>query len=59
MFSVLLISQLTLENAEGAIKKWTIQINWQLWVHKPQDEDKQNKKHTHYTQTNTNNVNKT
>jgi hypothetical protein len=46
MFSVLPISQLTLENTEGAIKKWTIQINWQLWVHKPQDEDKQNKKLT-------------
>jgi phosphoenolpyruvate carboxylase len=38
---------------------WTIQRNWQ------QDEEKQNKKHNiicvehHYTQTNTNNVNKT
>jgi len=45
----------------------TIQRNWQHWEHKTQDEDKQNKnkKHNttcvghHYTQTNTNNVNKT
>jgi hypothetical protein len=36
----------TLENTEGAIQKWTIQRNWQHWVHKAQDEDKQNKKHT-------------
>jgi hypothetical protein len=43
-----------LENTEGAIKKLTIQRNWQ------QDEDKQNKNTTHYfTEENTNNVNKT
>ena len=33
----------TLENTEGAIKKWTIQRNWQHCVHKKQNEDKQNK----------------
>ena len=26
-------------------QEWTIQKNWQHWVHKTQDEDKQNKKH--------------
>ena len=37
----------------------TIQRNWQYWVHKTQDEDKQNKKHNticvgrHYAQTST------
>jgi hypothetical protein len=35
-----------LENTEGAILKWTVQRNWQHWVHKTQDEDKQNQKHT-------------
>ena len=25
----------------GAILEWTIQRNWQLWVHKTQDVDKQ------------------
>jgi hypothetical protein len=28
--------------------KWTIQINWQHWVHEAQDEDKQNKNTTQY-----------
>jgi hypothetical protein len=32
------------ENQRGN-KEWTIQRNWQYWVHKTQDEDKQNKKH--------------
>ena len=32
------------ENQRGN-KEWTIQRNWQHWVHKTQDEDKQNKKH--------------
>ena len=36
---------LTSENTEWAGKKWTIQRNWQHWVHMTQDEDKQNKKH--------------
>jgi hypothetical protein len=27
-------------------QKWTMQRQWQHWVHKTQDEDKQNKKHT-------------
>ena len=46
-------------------QEWAIQRNWQDLAHKTQDEDKQNKKHNamcvgqHYTQTNTNNVNKT
>ena len=46
-------------------KKKTIQRNWQHWVHRTQDEDKQNKNTTqqcvghHYAQTNTNNINKT
>ena len=26
-------------------QEWTIQRNWQHWVHRTQDEDKQNKKH--------------
>ena len=26
-------------------QEWTIQRNWQQWIHKTQDEDKQNKKH--------------
>jgi len=47
-------------------QEWTLQRNWQHWVHKTQDDDKHNKK-KHYTisvghyylQTNTNNVNKT
>ena len=34
-----------LENTEGTIIKWTIQRNWQHWVNKTQNEDKQNKKH--------------
>ena len=29
-----------LENTEGTIKKWTIQIYWDNWVHKTQGEDK-------------------
>jgi len=28
------------ENRSGN-QEWTIQINWQHWVHKKQDEDKQ------------------
>ena len=44
-----------LENTERAIKKWTIQRNWQHWEHKIQDEDnylppsspKKKKAHTH------------
>ena len=53
------------EKIEGGKQEWTIQRNWQHWTHKTQDEDKQNEKHNaicvghHYTQTNTNNVNKT
>ena len=49
----------TLKNAEGAIKKWTIQRNWQ---HR-REQTKQ--KHNticvghHYTQANTHNANKT
>ena len=47
-------------------QEWTNQRNWQHWVHKAQDEDIQKKTTTHnticvghhYTQTNTNNVNK-
>ena len=35
-----------LENTEWAIIKRTMQRNWIYWVHKTQDEDKQNKKHT-------------
>ena len=26
-------------------QEWTIQKNWQHWVHKTQEEDKQNKNH--------------
>ena len=46
-------------------KKGTIQRNWQQWIHKTQDEDKQNKKDNtifvehHYMQGSTINVNKT
>ena len=46
-------------------QEWTIQRMQQLLVHNIQDDDKQNKNHNtirvghHYTQTNTNNVNKT
>ena len=29
-------------------QEWTIQRNWQHWVHRAQDEDKQNKKITQY-----------
>jgi hypothetical protein len=29
-------------------QEWTIQRNWQHWVHKTQDEDKQNKKTAQY-----------
>jgi hypothetical protein len=36
----------TLEKTEGAIKQWTIQRNWQHWVHKTHAEDKQQQKHT-------------
>jgi len=62
------------ENRRGN-QEWTIQKNWQHWVHKTiqrnwqhlgtQDEDNQNKKHNtisvvhHYTKTNTNSVSKT
>jgi hypothetical protein len=34
------------ENQRGN-KEWTIQRNWQHWVHKTQDEDKQNNKTQH------------
>jgi hypothetical protein len=50
-----------LEEPKGN-QEWTIQRNWQHWVHKTQDEDKQDKKHKticvgqYYIQTNTNNV---
>jgi len=27
-----------LENTKGAIKTWTIQRNWQHWVHQTQDD---------------------
>ena len=46
-------------------QQWTIKRKWQHMVPKTQEEDKPNKKHHsicvehHYTQTNTNNVNKT
>jgi len=33
-----------LEKTEN--QKWTIQRNWQDWVHKRHGEDKQNKKYT-------------
>jgi len=32
------------ENRKGN-QEWTIERNWQYWVHKTQDEDKQSKKH--------------
>ena len=45
-----------LENFEGGNQKWPIPRNWQQRVHRT----KKNKTKTqHYTQTNTNNVNKT
>ena len=55
---------LTVEKTEGASNP---EKNWQHWVHKTHDEDKQNKKTqhniicvgNHYTQTSTNNVSKT
>jgi hypothetical protein len=48
------------ENRSGN-REWTIQRNWQHWVQKTQDEDKQNTICVghHYMQANTNNVNKT
>jgi hypothetical protein len=52
------------ENRRGK-QEWTIQRHWQHWVHKTQEENEQSKKHNticvghHFTQTNTNNVNKT
>jgi hypothetical protein len=49
------------ENQMGN-QEWTFQRNWQHWVHKTQDEDKEKKPINvghHYTQTNRNNVNKT
>jgi hypothetical protein len=36
------IEKKTLEKIEGAKKIWTIQRNWQHWVHRILDEDKQN-----------------
>ena len=54
----------TLGKTEEGNQQWTIQRNWQHWVHKTPDEDKQNKKHNtiyvghHYAQINTTNVNK-
>jgi hypothetical protein len=43
---ILVLCTLT-SRSVGAIKKnWTIERKWQHWVHKKQDEDKQNKKHT-------------
>ena len=30
-------------------QEWTIQINWQHWVHKTQDEDNENKNTTQKT----------
>jgi len=35
------------ENRRGN-QEWTIQRNWKHWVHKTQDEDKQNKNTTQY-----------
>jgi len=34
------------ENRRGN-QEWTIQRNWKHWIHKTQDEDKQNKKAQH------------
>jgi hypothetical protein len=34
------------EHRRNNKKKWTIQRNWQHWVHKTQEEDKQSKKQT-------------
>jgi len=54
-----------LEKTEGSKQEWAIQRSWQYWVHKTQDEDKQNKNRNticvghRYAQTITNNVNKT
>ena len=39
-----LINNVT-ENQRGN-QDWTIQQHWQYWVHKTQEEDKQNKKHS-------------
>ena len=33
----------TQDTGRRQTKQWTIQINWQHWAHKIQDEDKQNK----------------
>jgi len=48
------------EKTEWGNQEWTFQRNWQHWLHKTQDEDKEKKNvGQHYTQTNRNNVNKT
>ena len=48
----------TLQKTEGGIQEWTIQRNWQHWLHKTKTQKTQHVLDT-YTQTNTNNVNKT
>jgi len=58
----LLYLQTLLRKKRRGNQEWTIQRNWQNWVHKTEDEEEQNKYHNticighHYTQANTNNV---
>ena len=40
---VVTVSPQPLHQYYGFAPQWTIQRNWQHWVHKPQDKDKQNK----------------
>jgi hypothetical protein len=53
---------INVRGTEGQSRMDNPERNWQHWVHKTQDEDKQNKKHNticvgqYYIQTNTNNV---
>ena len=47
-----------LENTQGGNQKWTIQRNWQHRAHNTKKNNTIYAGH-HYTQTNTNNVNKT
>ena len=44
----MIVSHMIITNARENRRdnqEWTIQRNWQHWVHKTQDEDKQSKKH--------------
>ena len=38
-----ILKQINVRENQRGTQEWTIQRNWQHWVHKTRDQDKQNK----------------